>query len=382
MLDGPLKDKDASNATILLKALQKTIVFEKEITIWLQQERGTSFVTKNTDDNDNSDAMEPLIGVASSAYESYMTPYINLERQSMAEQIEMALEDRTVDTRGERPVFISSTNLFVYMKGSIARCTALTRGKAFFLLYKTFKETLRKYSRTLDGKLPPPINAGAAGIVGIGNLPGNFGGGTGKKSAKESASSTASYRLPPDEEVTACHVISTCEYCADTMEALEELILDTIDDDYKSKIDMMGDQEAFHDITAKSIRVLVSGLNNRMDSAMKDLSSINWAGYDTVGEESAYVRAMHEQIEPMVITSKCLHMFSLMLLPFPLMDIPPKFVISCQRHISETFVTNLLILSARCIMLRYYVSNALVSLERNSSFWMYTISRRCVCGSQ
>jgi hypothetical protein len=72
------------------------------------------------------------------------------------------------------------------------------------------------------------------------------------------------------EEVMVCHVITTCEYCADTLEALEDLIRDTIDEEFKSKIDMMEDQEAFHDITAKAIRVLVSGLTNRVENPLKN----------------------------------------------------------------------------------------------------------------
>jgi hypothetical protein len=57
-------------------------------------------------------AIDPLMGVASSAFNDYMQPYISLEEQSMDEQLVEALEDRTVDNRGDRPVFISSTNLF------------------------------------------------------------------------------------------------------------------------------------------------------------------------------------------------------------------------------------------------------------------------------
>jgi vacuolar protein sorting-associated protein 53 len=100
----------------------------------------------------------------------------------MDEQLVEALEDRTVDNRGDRPVFISSTNLFgkekihftysialgrtrihgdcrthsfvvfsykVYIKGSITRCTVLSNGKAFFLLYQAFQDSLRKYSQIL-----------------------------------------------------------------------------------------------------------------------------------------------------------------------------------------------------------------------------------------
>lgn len=163
LLDGPRKDPDSNNASILLKALQKTIIFEKDITGWLTAECGAVFedpkaakaatkplatpqqqamtASQHQEQSASSSTKDqksipPLIGLASAAFENYMSPYIRLEEQSMDEQLVEALEDRTVDTRGERPVFISSTNLFVYIKGSITRCTALTKGYAFFLLYQ------------------------------------------------------------------------------------------------------------------------------------------------------------------------------------------------------------------------------------------------------
>ena len=109
-MDGPRKDPDANNATILLKALQKTIVFEKDITGWLERECGAVFESneeateqgsasqKNADGKDQA-LLKPLIGVASVAFESYMDPYIRLEEQSMDEQLVEALEDRTVEIR-------------------------------------------------------------------------------------------------------------------------------------------------------------------------------------------------------------------------------------------------------------------------------------------
>lgn len=263
LLDGPRKDSDAANATILLKALQKTILFEKDVSAWLERECGTVF----DDSLDGSErampdgqiAIRPLVGIASVAFQNYMGPYIRLEEQSMDEQLAQALEDRTVDTRGERPVFISSTNLFVYIKGSITRCTALTKGYALFLLYRAFKNSLKNYAQILNTKLPAPVTAQIAGVGGISLALGN----------KQEKNQSGTFVIPPGEEVTVCHVISTCEYCADTMEALEDLIRDTIDSEYKGKIDMISDQEQFHDITAKSIRILVSGLTNRLDNALK-----------------------------------------------------------------------------------------------------------------
>ena len=43
--NGQCRDKEASNAPVLLKALQKTLVFEREITGWLERERGAVFKT-------------------------------------------------------------------------------------------------------------------------------------------------------------------------------------------------------------------------------------------------------------------------------------------------------------------------------------------------
>jgi hypothetical protein len=305
LLDGPRKDPDANNASILLKALQKTIIFEMDITAFLHREYATVFAENSVALDDSQISKEgkeentlfpPLLGTASSAYENYMQPYIQLEEQTISEQLGQALEDRSVDTRGERPVFISSTNLFVYVKGSISRCTALTKGNAFFLLYKAFKDSLRKYAQILDRKLPPPINAqNATGIGGIA-IAGSF-------ATKQDNATVAHYRLPAGEEVTVCQVISTCEYCADTVEALEELIRDTIEERFKPKIDMMGDQEHFHDITAKAIRVLVSGLSRRVEEGLKPMSTTDWAMAE-VGDESQYVRTIHEEIEPFVIAVK------------------------------------------------------------------------------
>jgi hypothetical protein len=325
-LGGPTKDPDSNNATILLKALQKTIQFEKEVTSALQREYGTIFKEDNSKDeapppkgqkspnkgkskgtasSDTSakeeienastvqESVDSLLGTASSAYDNYMGPYIALEEQSMDEQLVMALEDRTVDTRGDLPVFTTSTKLFVYIKGSITRCTVLTKGNAFFLLHRAFQDSLKKYAQVLSSKLPPPLPQSSGVGLGIANVP------FGKQEAQLQA-----YRVPQGEEVTVCHVIGTCEYCADTVEALEDLIRDTVDDEFKSKIDMMGQQEVFHDITAKAIRVLVTGLGNRLEEPLKMMTSTNWAMFDEVGEESDYVRYMHKAIHPYVTASR------------------------------------------------------------------------------
>jgi hypothetical protein len=299
LFSGPTKDPDSGNATVLLKALQKTIVFEKDVSAALHREYGVIFVEISGDSKDHTSKkrnpktlssnkssvvttgedtldpdqedgraptenvpVEPLLGLASSAFDKYMGPYIALEEQSMDEQLVSALEDRTVDTRGNHPVFTTSTKLFVYIKGSITRCTALTKGNTFFLLYKAFQDSLRKYSQVLSSKLPPPLPPKSVGPLNMPPVP----------FAKHSLQSeprpthTASFRVPPGEEVNVCHVIGTCEYCAETVEALEDLIRDTVDDNFKDKIDMMEQQEGKirHHLKCRSVRPLRLGISQTL----------------------------------------------------------------------------------------------------------------------
>ena len=63
---------------------------------------------------------------------------------------------------------------------------------------------------------------------------------------------------------------------------------------------MSEEQGAFQDVTAKSIRVLVSGLEQRLDAALKDMAKTNWSTFDMVGEESSYVRSIHLVVHPFV----------------------------------------------------------------------------------
>jgi hypothetical protein len=365
--DGSMKalhDRDCENVSVLLKALQKTMLFEKEMTAWLQREYGTDFddglsgknekvpavgedgevlefgpsgkavaagsaegirikyerqmndrkkredsMNQQQDGNEDLDmahfnrvndapvVVPPLIGVASSAFEKFMGPYIALEEENMDEQLKEAASNSTVDSRGELPVLTSSTNLFLYIKNSITRCTTLTKGKTLFLLYRAFQRTLRKYATVLASKYPSALYGPAAAIGGLSIAGLTAGSGSGIKDI---------YRIPKGDETNICYVIDTCEYCSETVEALQDLIVDKIEDKYKSKVDMSSEEEAFHDVTAKGIKVLVSGLVHRTDQAFKGMYNINWSALDVVGEESAYVRSMHNEVQPFVVKVKSL----------------------------------------------------------------------------
>jgi hypothetical protein len=59
---------------------------------------------------------------------------------------------------------------------------------------------------------------------------------------------------------------------------------------------MSDQQEAFHDITAKAIGILVSGIENRLADSFRMMETTNWGIFAEVGEESEYVGAMNKTI--------------------------------------------------------------------------------------
>ena len=171
-------------------------------------------------------ALLPIVGILSGVFFPFMGPYVSLERQNIAEQLATVVADQELDDRGESPVYASSINLFVYIKNSINRCCALTTGQVFFNVYKEYKVALTAYSKALLGKMPQPYISSSSMLSN--QLSGN---------AAPSAANpkTATYRIPPGEEVTVCNVINTCEYAVETIEPLEELMKDKIDETYQER---------------------------------------------------------------------------------------------------------------------------------------------------
>ena len=189
----------------------------------------------------------------------------------------------------QSPVYASSINLFVYIKNSINRCCALTTGQVFFNLYKEYRDALTAYSKALMAKMPQPYVSSTAMLSN--QLSGN--------AAPAAANpKTANYRVPAGEEVTVCNVINTCEYAVDTIEPLEELIKDKIDETYEETVDLMDSQDEFNEVTTVAIRILISGLESRLEPFFKELTSTNWSAFSEVGEESQYAQSICGVIEP------------------------------------------------------------------------------------
>ena len=103
----------------------------------------------------------------------FMGSYVLLERQNLEEMLgKLSQEEDIADSsQGDGAessssssassaygnVYNSSTSMFVFIKNSIKRCTALSNGHTFLLLCKEFQNCLAKYCDLLKSRCPTPI---------------------------------------------------------------------------------------------------------------------------------------------------------------------------------------------------------------------------------
>lgn len=73
-----------------------------------------------------------------------------------------------------------------------------------------------------------------------------------------------------------------------------------MDPSFTEKVDLAAEQEPYYNVITQAVRVLVSGLETRVEPAFRAMSAINWGSCEMVGEESNYVRSIHDAFQGFV----------------------------------------------------------------------------------
>ena len=253
----------------------------------------------------------------SSVFDQFLGGYVVMERKSLEEMLQKLIQEddvskTTSDTGSSSSganVYNSSMNMFVFIKNSIKRCTALTNGTTFLALSKEFRTCLRNYAEALKSKCPTPYNAGPPPL----------------------------YRLPSGSEQGLCYIINTCEYCSDVLPQLESLIQSKIAPALADQVDLNAEVDLVMDVVAHCIKILVSGVMDRLDSSFKAMQSMNWSNVSSVGEESPHVHQMNdilqgfaprvrENLSPTYFRNLCTKLAT---------DLLQRFVSFCRCFISD-----------------------------------------------
>jgi len=213
-------------------------------------------------------------GSSSSVFDRFLGSYVLLERQNLEDMLlRLSEEEDTADSADSASkgnnVYGSSMSMFVFIKNSIKRCTAFSKGVTFLALSKELKTCMHQYVGLLHKRCPAAEK-----------IPSVFPAG---------GAATTFYPLPTGAEKGICFLINTGEYCADVVPQLEQMIKSKIIPDLAAQVDFTMEVDTFMDVVAHALKVLVSGVMFRTNDAFRAMAAIPWGGITQVSEESAYV---------------------------------------------------------------------------------------------
>lgn len=228
-------------------------------------------------DTESDEQTSPFIGLISECFVTFLDIYTDSVDRNLADIIERFVQENIV-TRGafdpisnNSSVFPSCADLFVFYKKCLVQCTQLSNEKPLYQLSQIFKKYLREYaSRILEASVPKPVVqqssigssmsmltkdlqnlSTAAGHV-IQNL------------LKEGEQS----RYTRDEIVRLCCILTTSEYCLETVDQLEAKLKEKCDLKYADKIDLADEKDIFHRIISNCINLMVQDVENGCEPAL------------------------------------------------------------------------------------------------------------------
>lgn len=212
-------------------------------------------------------------GIVSSCFEPHLTVYVELEEKTLMDSLEKLVQEETWDIEegGQSSVLSSSMQLFLIIKRSLKRCSALTKSQTLFNLFKVFQKILKAYATKLFARLPK----GGTGIVAA------------------ATGMDGQIKTSDRDERVICYIVNSAEYCHKTAGELAESVSKIIDHQFADGVDMSEVQDEFSAVITRSLVTLVHGLETKFDIEMAAMTRVPWGTLESVGDQSEYVNAIN-----------------------------------------------------------------------------------------
>ncbi|KAG0492608.1 hypothetical protein HPP92_006006 [Vanilla planifolia] len=141
-------------------------------------------------------------GIISSCFEPHLAIYVELEEKTLMEHLEKLLQEETWETEegSQTNILSSSMQVFLVIRRSLKRCSALTKNQTLFNLFEVFQRVLRAYATKLYTRLPK----GGTGIVAA------------------ATGMDVQIKMSDRDERMICYIVNTAEYCHKTSGELAE----------------------------------------------------------------------------------------------------------------------------------------------------------------
>lgn len=223
----------------------------------------------------------PFAGTLSSCFGPYMSAYVDQEDEHLRITLVELLRSETWKAMSDGGVLKSSTDLFLAIKKSMRMCATLDSRQSLFSLYKVFRKHLSVYATELNRRLPSPVPPAttALGALSAADL---------EAAVKKSSSSMEQPAFQKRVDM-ACALIGTADYCAKTVEQLEESLRDAVEGAYAQEVTMVSEGDNFTTTAAKAVRALVNVVCGDLRGSLAAIARTDWGEWSAVGDSSAYV---------------------------------------------------------------------------------------------
>ncbi|XP_030383162.1 vacuolar protein sorting-associated protein 53 homolog [Scaptodrosophila lebanonensis] len=189
-------------------------------------------------------------------------------------------------------VYPSSGDLFVFYKKCMVQCNQLSNEQPMYDLALVFKKYLREYaSKVLEGSTPKLITPTTSIGKSVSLLTRDM----------QNLSTAAGQvfhnflkegdiqRFGRDDLVRICCVLTTAEYCLETVQQLEDKLKEKVTSAYVNKIDMSEEKDVFHRIISNCIQLLVQDLEAGCEPSLQAMAKVQWQQISNVGDQSAFI---------------------------------------------------------------------------------------------
>ncbi|XP_016991572.2 vacuolar protein sorting-associated protein 53 homolog [Drosophila rhopaloa] len=291
---------------LLLFAINKTQAFEQllskrftGVTLGVKPAEQARVITEPsaTDAPVGVTAFHDQIG---QCFKSHLDIYIRSIDRNLAELMEKFVEmsrEPYKFAEAKTTVYPSSGDLFVFYKKCMVQCNQLSNEQPLYDLALVFKKYLREYaSKVLEGSTPKLVPATTGSTIGksvslltrdmqnlstaAGQVFHNF--------LKEGDTQ----RFSRDDLVRICCVLTTGEYCLETVQQLEDKLKEKVTSAYVSKIDMSEEKDVFHRIISNCIQLLVQDLEAGCEASLQAMAKVQWQHINNVGDQSAFISSL------------------------------------------------------------------------------------------
>ncbi|XP_017153246.1 vacuolar protein sorting-associated protein 53 homolog [Drosophila miranda] len=300
------KRSNEIDVRLLLFAINKTQAFEQ-----LLSKRFTG-VTLGATPAEQTRVLVPPSGVDApvaisvfhdqigQCFKSHLDIYIRSIDRNLSELmdkfVEMSREPYKF-AEAKTTVYPSSGDLFVFYKKCMVQCNQLSNEQPMYDLALVFKKYLREYAaKVLEGSTPKLVPTTTSSSIGksvslltrdmqnlstaAGQVFHNF--------LKEGDTQ----RFSRDDLVRICCVLTTGEYCLETVQQLEDKLKEKVTAGYVAKIDMSEEKDVFHRIISNCIQLLVQDLEAGCETSLQAMAKVQWQHINNVGDQSAFINSI------------------------------------------------------------------------------------------